>query len=620
MQRRLSAVLCYDAVEYSRAMAADEQGTLEFLKKFRRDVIGPIARSHSGRTVKLMGDGALMEFGSAVDAVTFAVGMQCAANRLRAEAATPLMFRVGINIGDVVVEDGDIYGDGVNVAARLEGLAEAGGICIARNVKNQIAGKLDLDLDDLGDVPVKNLDEPVHVFRIVLSRKAEALAASTPTKPSSVLKKVRAPAVLVMSTLLVIGGLGWWYSNTPAPEDAAMTERRTEPSVAVLPFDDFGGEERGRFLGEGIAEDITTELARNSDITIIARSTTFALREKGLDATAIARELGVEYVLEGSVRRVGDELRIVAQLIEGTTGRQVWAERYDIGASEIFGAYDRLLEKIAGTLFSEVRSTEKVKVLRRPPETLDVYELSLRGLALKHRLSPEDIRLAREDLKRAVELDPEYSPAWLYLGWVEVIAIIFEWTDDLDFSDLGEATDKIRHAISLDPTYATAYQALSLALTASGDVEAALQASERSVELGPGDADNRLFLARALASNGRFEEAVAQARKATSLNPVRPSYYDYHLGRALWGIDEITQSTRLMKDCLTKAPGFTACRVFLAADHAAAGNAEEASRAIVELHRRMPDFTLEDAIRAVGFPGDPQADDKLSIQLRSAGL
>ncbi len=421
--------------------------------------------------------------------------------------------------------------------------------------------------------------------------------------------------------LFIVASSGiWWLASNDAGSDRGKFRLPDRPSIAVVSLDTFSNDEEQRFLAEGIAEDIITELSRNSELTVMARSATFALRDKGLSAKEIANELDVHYILEGSVRRAGDQLRITTQLIDRKTGNHVWAERYDTAASAIYEMQDDIVEKIVGTLFSEIRETEKANALRRPPSNLDVYELSIRGLARKHRLNAEDSRLAREDLLRAVELDPEYAPAWLYLGWVEVIAIIFKWIDGLDYSDLDNAIGNIEKAIEMDPGLATAYQALSLARTVAGDVQGALQASRRSVELGPGDADNLLFFARALASNGEFDQAVANAQHAIALNPSRPSYYVYHFGRALWGRDELGETNALMNECLTKASGFTACRIFQIVSHVGMGDTGEASKAVAALLEQVPNFTVEDAVRSVGFPGDENSNRRLANQLIEAGL
>lgn len=619
VKRRLAAILAADVANYTRMMNSDEDTTMQFWWSYRSEIIDPKIAEHQGRIVKLTGDGFLAEFSTVQDAVKCASEIQSAIDTRNADVPEHkrMVFRMGINLGDIIVDDEDIYGDGVNIAARLESLAEPGGIFVSADVFNQVRNKLDLRFEALGERTVKNIPDPITVYRVRLGESpAEAWPNATKPHPSRWRWSVGVTTIL----LLLAGGGAWWLTPDESESDRGRFRLPDRPSIAVLSFDTFGNEESQRFLAEGIAEDIITELSRNSELTVMARSSTFALRDKGLSATEIAEHLDVHYALEGSVRRFGNKLRISAQLIEAATGNHVWAEQYNVTASDIYEMQDEIVTKIVGTLFSEIRETEKAAILRRPPSSLDVYELTLNGLARKHRLNAEDSRIAREELLRAVALDPDYAPAWLYLGWVEVIAIMFEWIDELDYSDLHDATIKIERAIELNPQLATAYQALSLARTVAGDLEGALQASKRSVELGPGDADNLLFLARALASNGEFDAAVVHARHAMALNPSRPSYYVYHLGRALWGQHAFDDTIRLSKECLTKAPGFTACRVFQIASHVAMQEVSEASKAADALLEQSPNFTVEDALKGVGFGGDENANNRLKAQLLQAGL
>ncbi|MDJ0933842.1 MAG: hypothetical protein QNI93_00490, partial [Kiloniellales bacterium] len=439
-------------------------------------------------------------------------------------------------------------------------------------------------------------------------------------KPGPIARRSRRLSLAVAIILVLAGAGTWWVASNYDEITVGGSQRSEKPSIAVLSLDTFSNEDEQRFLAEGIAEDIITQLARNSDLSVMARTSTFVLKDQGLGAQEIGKKLGVHYILEGSVRRVEDKLRINAQLVEASSGDHVWAERYDIGASAIYEAQDDIVEKIVGTLSSEIRETGKAAILRRPPNNLDVYELTLRGLARKHRLNPKDMRLAREELLRAVELDPDYPPAWLYLGWVEAIAIVLKWTDDAGFPDLQDAIGKVEKAIELDPTLATAYQALGLLKGYELDAQGALWAAKRSVELGPGDADNILFLARALGSVGDFEQAISHVRHAIDLNPTRPAYYDYYLARSLWGLDDFEETNLASNECLTKAPRFTACRVFQIVSYAGMGKSDEASEAVTAAMEQTPNYTVKDALRSVGFPGDPNANEKLAQQLIEAGL
>ena len=356
-QRRLLAVLSSDVVGYSRLMGRDEAGTLSALKAHRQQIVEPKAAQYRGRTVKLMGDGALMEFGSVVDAVRFAVEFQCAMRESNAGVPEDrqILYRIGINIGDIIVDGDDIHGDGVNIAARLQGLAEPGGICVARNVYNQIKGKLDLDLEHLGEKNVKNIAEPVTVYRIVLDDKAAALVTPVAGAPARVARARRwqaaAAAVVVVSAL---GALLWWQPWKPEFPPASI-ERMAQPlpdkpSIAVLPFDNLGGDSQQTYFAEGMAEDLITDLSHLSGIFVIARNSSWAYKDKPTKVQQIAEDLGVRYVLEGSVRRDGELIRINAQLIDALNGHHVWADRYDGSAAEVFALQDKVIRQIVAAL------------------------------------------------------------------------------------------------------------------------------------------------------------------------------------------------------------------------------------------------------------------------------
>lgn len=488
-QRRLSAVLAADVVGYTKLMEQDSEGTVAAWKIARSDIIDPTIKSYSGRIVKHTGDGFLAEFSTVENAVKCAISMQ------EGLSASSLDFRMGVNLGDIIDDGEDIHGEGVNIAARIEALAEPGGICVSGDVYNQIRNKLNYAFENMGKHEVKHVSAPVRVYRFggldgTESPQPTVSPSSDRVTPRFSIRRSFALASILLLTVVVAGY--WWMPLNIAESDRGKFRLPDRPSIAVLSFDTFSNEDEQRFLAEGIAEDIITQLARNSELTVMARTATFAYKDKGMSAKEIAKILGVHYILEGSVRRINEQLRITSQLIEAKSGNHVWAEHYDVSAQAVLKTIDDIVEKISGTLFSEIRETEKAAILRRPPSNLDVYELTLRGLARKHKLNPKDSLLALEDLRQAVELDPGYAPAWLYLGWVEAIAMAYKW-NDLNLSNIKDAIEKVEKAIELDPMLATAYQALSLLRAWDGEVKGALQAARRSVELGPGDADNLLF-------------------------------------------------------------------------------------------------------------------------------
>jgi len=369
VQRRLAAIMATDVVGYSRLMGADDTGTLAALKELREELIDPTIAEYQGRIVKLMGDGALVEFASAVDAVECAVIIQrnMADRTAHQGESERILFRIGINIGDIIIDGDDIYGDGVNVAARLEGEAAAGGICISSDAYRQVAGKIDCTFEDLGELTLKNITSPVRAYQVQL----DSASAST----SVVLK---------------------------LPD---------KPSIAVLPFENMSGDPEQEYFADGIAEDIITGLSRFHWFFVIARNSSFTYKGSAVDVKQVARELGVQYVLEGSVRKGGNRVRITAQLIDALTGRHVWAERYDRDLDDIFAVQDEISEAITTTVSPAFISAEAQRAEHKPPDNLDAWDYCMRGNWYLSRRGKEDIAQARQLFEEALERDPNSCTA-----------------------------------------------------------------------------------------------------------------------------------------------------------------------------------------------------------------
>ena len=392
LERRLTAILAADVVGYSRLMGEDEVGTLERLKALRRDLVQPSITARKGRIVKLMGDGLLAEFPSVVEAVLCAVEIQRAMPDRepdRPEGAR-ITLRIGVNLGDIIGEGSDIYGDGVNLAARLEGLARPGGICVSSPVRDQVKGKLDLSFADLGERQVKNFDDPVRVYRIVLDGETDG--------------------------------------ETLADGPAAL-ELPDKPSIAVLPFSNMSGDPEQDYFADGITEDIITALSRVRWLFVIARNSTFAYKGASPDVRQVSRDLGVLYVLEGSVRRGGNRIRITAQLIEATTGRHVWADRYDRDLGDVFALQDDLTETLIAAIEPELSTAERERAIRKPPETLDAWSWFQRGLWHHYRFTKEDNAEAQVLFRKAIALDPTFSRALAALAHALYWDTLFGFTE-----------------------------------------------------------------------------------------------------------------------------------------------------------------------------------------------
>jgi TolB-like protein len=392
------------------------------------------------------------------------------------------------------------------------------------------------------------------------------------------------------------------------------------PSLAVLAFDSFSAEPEHIMLGDGLAEDITTELARNRDLAVLARHTSFSVKGQGKTADDIARLFNVRYLLEGSVRRAGEQLIVNAQLIDGQDSRHVWAERYEFGASDLYRSQGALCARIAATLLAEMRQSEEAESLRRPPSNLDVYELTLRGMAHKHQFNGDAFLAGRAELSQAVALDPNFAPARIYRGYLDIIDVGLGISETKGPADMAAGIAEIQRGIELDPSLGVGYQALGLALGFSGLYEPQLRAAERSVVLGPGDAENLAFLSYALSNAGRYAEALEAIERAIELNPKTPVYYLPFKAVALYALDRFEEAAHAQTVCADVQPGFPACYVTGAASDIAIGRMESAAARIAELLRLHPHLTTGAPYIANAYPHDLQLRARQLEQLQKAGL
>jgi len=477
--RRLAAILAADVAGYSRLIGADEADTLQVFKKIRAELFDPTVAAHNGRLVKTTGDGFFVEFGSVVDALRCAVEVQreMALRNVGVLQERRIEFRIGINVGDVVVEDGDIFGDGVNIAVRLEGLAEPGGICVSVRVQEDAAGKVDLVFEDMGEQTLKNILRPVRVYRL-RGRSAEA---------------TKAPSFL------------------PLPD---------KPSIAVLPFANMSGDTEQEFFADGIAEDLITALSRYPSLFVIARNSSFTYKGRAVDVKPAGRELGVRYVLEGSVRRAGNRIRVSAQLVDAETAKHVWAERYDRDLADIFALQDEITEAVTTAIAPAIADAERRMAMRRPPGSLDAWGAYQRGLWHVGRFTSEDNALAQAFFRQAVELDPSFSGGYGGLALAQVEAVSLQ---SLGFFEvLSSAEALARRAVALDGRDAEARSYLSNALWMRGDYEGALAEAQRALATSPNLARGHANLGSALIFSGRPKEGITAIETSLRLDPQDP--------------------------------------------------------------------------------------------------
>ena len=625
MERRLAAILAADVVGYSRLVREDEAGTLAALKSHREELIGPKLAQYHGRIVKLMGDGLLAEFPSAVGAVQCAIEIQQVMNA-RAAAAPEgrrVVYRMGINIGDIVVEADDLYGDGVNVAARLEGLAEPGGVCVARNVFDQVKDKLDLTFEPLGAKTVKNIAEPVTVYRIALDDKAAALATPVaplpPARAGGRRLRIAAAGVLILAG---IAGLLWWRPWAPAVEPASEARMALplpdKPSIAVLPFKNLSDDADQEYFADGMAEDLITDLSKISGLFVIARNSSFVYKDRPAKVRQVAEELGVRYVLEGSVRRVGDQVRINAQLIDATTGGHVWAERYDRELDNVFAVQDAIIARVVEAL--ELHLTERERERRdEGPETtsLEAYDLVLRARKLLTRFDHAAANQARDLLQRAIALDPAYAEAHSLLGFY-----YFDewrvWGRKRD-QNLSRARELATTAAELSPSEAAPHVLLAMIYQWRREFDAANREADKALALQPGDAITLANLGSMLTYAGRGEEAAAVLEQAIRLDPFHPPNYLEWLGVAYWLVGDNARCVEVTRRGVALDPNYVSLHVGLAACYAALGRSDDARAAAAEILRINPRFTLKAYAAYVPY-SDPADLERRLEQLRTAGV
>jgi adenylate cyclase len=581
VQRRLAAILAADVVGYSRLMGEDEAGTLSALNIHRAEFIHPTAAKYGGRIVKLMGDGALVEFPSVVDAVECAVAVQegMAERNTNIPDSKRITLRIGLNVGDIIIDGDDIYGDGVNVAARLEGEADPGGICISGDAYRQVIGKIDHAFEDLGERSLKNIAGPVRIYQ--------------------------------------------WSQTKSAPEEETHSNEPLslpeKPSVAVLPFDNMSDDPEQEYFSDGITEDIITALSQIRTFFVIARNTTFTYKGKAVDVQDVARELGVRYVLEGSIRRAGGRIRVTAQLIDGETGNHIWAERYDRDLEDIFAVQDEITTTVVGAIQPELSRAEQARARRKPSENLDAWDMYQRGVWHSWRLSKEDHAAAQVHLRRAIELDPEFCSAYAFLAFTMWRTVPMGFTD-APADTLDKALEIAKQAIALDNSDAHAHWAMGVVHMQRRELELAQEELERAIELNPSLASAYQWLGWTMAFDRQPEEGIRKVREAQRLSPNDPSAWGMILiqAQANLNMKEFAEAERLAQQAKRLADNlFTNCVLLVSMGHT--GRTDDTETVLQDLFKVAPKFTVQGI--ADVFPFRHQEDlDIWEEGLRLAGV
>jgi adenylate cyclase len=615
MARKLAAILSADVEGYSRLMGDNEAATVRTITEYREAITSTVLR-HDGRVVDAPGDNVLAEFSSVVDAVQCATEIQREL-RLR-NAGLPVSrrmhFRIGINLGDVILEGARLYGDGVNIAARLEGLAEGGGICLSGTAYDQVEGKLPFAYDFLGEHVVKNIARPVRVYRLRL----EPADTSAPAPAARHVGRRRLATVVGATALLgllgVGGWVGWRWLRTPGPPTLALPDR---PSVAVLPFANLSRDPGQEYFSDGVTEDLITGLSKVSGLFVIARNSAFTYKGKAVKIGDVGRDLGVRYVLEGSVQRAGSRVRITAQLVDASTGYHIWAERYDREDRDIFALQDEVTQRIVGALAVKLTEAERVRMAGVPAGSPEAYDLVLRGQEERRRTTRESNAEARRLFVKALDLDPGYARAYVGLSWAHLQSWQFLWSTGSE--SLERAQELAERAIVLDDTLAQGHSLLAQIYLWKKEHDRAIAQAERSVALAPNDADGYETLAEVLAWAGRGEDSLRFIRQAMRLNPHYPFFYLWTLGHASYMTRRTDDAVDAFQKLVQQNPNFLPAHAYLAALFAEMGRDTEARAAWRQALQLSPGTTMADLRQRLPYRRPADLDRFLAAAHRVAG-
>ena len=581
MERRLAAIMDADVVGYSRLIRSDEDGTLAALKSVLTDLIGPKIAEHHGRVVKFMGDGVLAEFASVVEAVRAAAEMQQAlAERNEAlPKGQRIEFRVGVNLGDVVIDGDDIHGDGVNVAARLEGLAEPGGVCVSAAVYDQVRDRIELPFEDLGEQRVKNIDRPVRVWRWVRDTVAS-------------LPKVD-------------------QTNMPLPE---------RPSIVVLPFNNMSRDPEQEYFSDGITEDVITDLSKASGLFVIARNSAFVYKDKTFSVPHVCRELGVKFALEGSIRKAGNQVRVTAQLIDGSSGGHLWAERYDRELTDIFAVQDDITQQIVTALKVTLSEAEKSRIADGGTNDVNAHDLFLRGRELIRGVKKdrEMFDQATACFRRAIELDPNYAAPYAGLGMAYVLDHQNRWSETPETS-LDQAERFASWAIARDDQDPYAHLVASLVAMFRMDYQRWADEADRALSLNPNFAPALNARGVVHIYTGQPEMAVPYIERAMRLDPAVQQQYVHFLGTAYFVAGDYETAVALFRDRIAINPTTDLSRAFLASALGHLGKLDEAGEVWRELKEINPRYSPVEHIDRLPFKDSSDAE-KFTVGLRKAGL
>jgi len=624
VKRKLTAILSADVKGYSRLMGADEEGTLRTLTAYR-EVMAELILGHRGRVVNAPGDALLAEFESVVDAVKSAVEIQRELAKRNAELPTDrrMEYRIGINLGDVMVEGEAIYGDGVNIAARMESLADGGGICISGTVHDHIENKLPLAYDYLGEQTVKNIAKPVRVYKVLT--EPGAIVRVTGEKKVKPRRWQRAALIVIAILIVMAAATAIWklYISPTPPLEVASKEKMAfplpdKPSIAVLPFVNMSGDPKEEYFSDGITEEIITALSKVPYLFVISRQSTFTYKGKPVKVKQVSEELGVRYVLEGSVRKEGNKVRITAQLIDAITGHHLWADRYDRDLKDIFALQDEITMKIITALQVKVTQGEQAAMIGKGTKNLEAFLKCLQSLASLTRQTKEGNAMGRKLAEEAITLDPKYPRPYVALAQTYMLDILLGTIESPERS-MAKALELLKKAITLDDSEAAAHGVLGYLYTMMGQHDKAIAEAERAVSLNPNDASNLTRMSFVLINTGRAEEAISVLKSVRRLNPTPPQAYYVQLSTAYRLTGQYKEAIETAREALKHVPNNHLAYLQLVTAYSMAGQEQEARAAAAEVMKINPKFSLEQYAKTLYFKNKADTDRTLDA-LRKAGL
>ncbi|PNX51014.1 MAG: hypothetical protein BV458_12175 [Thermoplasmata archaeon M9B2D] len=576
-KRKLAAILSADVKGYSILMADDEVATIRTLKKYR-NMMSACIDQHDGRVVDAVGDNLLAEFDSAVDAVQCAVEVQKELKVKNQELPEDkrLEFRIGINIGDVIKDGDRIFGDGVNIAARIEGLAEAGGVCISRNAYDHVKNKLELIFDYLGEYEVKNFKEPIRVYKVLFD------------------------------------------TESPKPLIGKKLELPDKPSIAVLPFANMSGDPGQEYFSDGLTEQIINGLCKVSNLFVIARNSSFAYKEKSVNVKQVGKELGVRYILEGSVQKAGERLRITAQLIDTITGYHLWSENFDRDLSDIFALQDEITIKIMDAMLLKLTYGEQARLWAGATTNIQAYDKYMQGTDCFYRLNEKDNRQAQQLFKEAISLDNAFVWPITLLGFTHIFELVYRWSNS-PIESFQEAERYTEKALALNDSFDVAHILSGYVYLFKRQHEKAIKEGEIAIKLNPNGAESHAQFAFILCLSDKIELAIKLIKRAIRLNPVPPPHYYHFLAMAYRDNEQYEKAIELSEKALSNNPDQLSAYITLAASHSSLNRHEETDWAVEEILRINPNFSLEYYANVLPYKNQEKLN-KLINALRKAGL